>query len=54
MGKPEQYAERAARCLHLARVVVRDDESKAILLKMAETWVKLAKRLKTDAEKESV
>ena len=53
VGKPEQYRRMAAQCLHLARVV-RDAVSKAILLKMAETWVKLAERLKADAEKESV
>jgi len=53
VGKPEQYRMMAAQCLRLARVV-RDAVSKAILLKMAETWVKLAERFKAGAEKESV
>ena len=53
MGKPEQYAEMAARCLHLTRVV-RDAESNAMLVKMAEAWAKLAERLKAEAEEESV
>jgi hypothetical protein len=33
--------------------VVRDDKNKLILLEMARTWVKLAKRLKENAEKET-
>ena len=53
MGKPEQYVEMAARCLHLARVV-RDAESEAMLVKMAEAWVKLAGRPKAEAEQGSV
>jgi hypothetical protein len=53
VGKREQYATMAAQCLRLARVV-RDAESKALLLKMAETWVKRAERLKAEAEQESV
>jgi hypothetical protein len=32
----------------------RDAESKAMLVKMAEAWVKLAERLKAEAEQESV
>jgi hypothetical protein len=43
----------AARCLRLARIV-HDAESKAMLVKMAEAWVKLAERLKAEAEQESV
>ena len=52
-ASPNNMRSMAARCLHLARVV-RDAESKALLLKMAETWVKLAERLKAEAEQESV
>jgi hypothetical protein len=53
MGKRKQYVTMAARCLYLARIV-RAAESKALLLKMAETWVKLAERLKAKAEQECV
>ena len=53
MRKPEKYARMAARCLELARVV-RGAESKAMLVKMAEAWVKLAERLKAEAEQGSV
>jgi hypothetical protein len=53
VAKPEQHATMAAQCLRLARIV-RDAESKAMLVKMAEAWVKLAERLKVEAEQESV
>ena len=53
MGKPEEYARMAAQCLRLARIV-RDAESKAMLVKMAEAWVKLAERLMAEAEQETV
>ena len=41
MGVPEDYTKMAAECLQLARTV-RDTESKAILLEIAQSWVKLA------------
>jgi ribosomal protein S15P/S13E len=41
LRKAEEYERMAAECLHLARVV-RDAESKAVLLKMAQSWLNLA------------
>jgi hypothetical protein len=48
----EEYQNFAARCLHLSRTI-HDLNAKAVLLKMAETWIKLAERLRAKAEKEA-
>ncbi len=37
----EVYRRRAAECVRLAQLT-RDNESKALLLKMAEAWLRLA------------
>jgi hypothetical protein len=49
---PEEYQNFAAKCLHLSRTI-NDLNAKAVLLKMAETWIKLAERLRAKAEKEA-
>jgi len=49
---PEEYQTFAAQCLRLLRVVA-DPQSKAVLLQMAATWIKLAERLRAKAEKEA-
>jgi hypothetical protein len=52
LHKAEEYQQMAAKCLHLARVV-RDAQSKAVLLKMVHSWLNLAEhvRAKTESEK---
>jgi hypothetical protein len=52
LRKAEEYERMAAECVHLARIV-RDVESKAVLLKMAQSWRNLAEhvRAKTAPEK---
>ena len=56
MGKvvrsPEEYQTFAAQCLRLLRVVA-DPQSKAVLLQMAATWIKLAERFTANAEKKA-
>ena len=53
MGKAEEYETHAARCLRLARIV-RDADSRAMLIEMARVWQKLAHRLRAEAEEEKV
>ena len=43
MSKADQYREHAAACLRLARRT-KDDNDKALLLQMAESWRQLADR----------
>jgi hypothetical protein len=43
MRQPGKYQERAAQCLRLARNT-SDLTNKALLLDMAQTWVKLAEQ----------
>ena len=50
MHTGEQYQRMATECLRLARIV-RDDKDKLMLLKMVQTWAKLAKRLKEKLKK---
>jgi hypothetical protein len=48
-----KYERMAAECLHLARIV-RDVESKAVLLKMAQSWLNLAERVRAKTAPEKV
>ena len=48
----EEYWKLATENLRLARAVA-DPQSKAMLLQMAATWIRLAERLKAKAEKEA-
>jgi hypothetical protein len=43
MRKSEEHQERAAQCLRLAQSM-SDPTNKALLLEMAQTWVKLAEQ----------
>jgi hypothetical protein len=43
MRKPGEYQERAAQCLRLAQSM-SDPTNKALLLEMAQTWVRLAEQ----------
>ena len=43
MSKADQYREHAAACLRLAHRT-KDDNDKALLLQMAESWRQLADR----------
>jgi hypothetical protein len=43
MRKPGDYQERAAQCLRLAQST-SDSTNKALLLEMAQTWVRLAEQ----------
>ena len=43
MAKIQDYQQRAAECLRLARGA-RSPTNKALLLEMAQTWVKLAEQ----------
>jgi hypothetical protein len=43
MRKPGEYQERAAQCLRLSQST-SDPTNKALLLEMAQTWVKLAEQ----------
>ena len=45
----QEYQQRAAECLRLVRSVV-DSTNKALLLEMAEAWIKLAEQKKTTGE----
>lgn len=45
MSKTDQYREYAAACVQLARRT-EDDNEKALLLQMAESWRQLADRAK--------
>jgi len=45
----QECQQRAAECLRLMRSVV-DSTSKALLLEMAEAWIKLAEQKKTEGE----
>jgi hypothetical protein len=51
LRKAEEYQRRAAECLDLAQVV-RDSESKAVLLKMAQSWLNLAEHERARTEPE--
>ena len=53
MGKAEEYERHAAECLRLARVV-RDADTRAILIEMARVWQKLADRERAKVEGEKV
>jgi hypothetical protein len=48
----EEYKKCAAECLRWSRIVT-NDQSKAMLLQMAATWIKLAEPLTAKAEKEA-
>ena len=48
----EEYWKLATKYLRLARVVA-DPQSKAMLLHMAATWIRLAERLKEKADKQA-
>jgi len=43
MGLSEQYKRRAAECVRMAERTDRADD-KALLLQMAETWLRLAEK----------
>ena len=49
---PEEYEKFAAECLRWSRIVT-NVQSKAMLLQMATTWIKLAERLRAQSEKEA-
>ena len=53
MCTTEKYQDKAARCSHLAQAIT-DPDSKAMLLEMAQTWIKLAEyeRAKTQEERD--
>jgi hypothetical protein len=42
-----EYEQKAAECLRLAEIV-RDTTNKALMLHMAESWIKLAEQIKGD------
>ena len=46
MPVPDDYRRKAAECLRLAQGA-EDSGSKALLLEMAQAWVKLAEQTKT-------
>jgi hypothetical protein len=46
---PREYQQRAAECLEHARAVI-DPTNKALLLEMAQGWIKLAEQLKAKSE----
>ena len=50
MGNPQDYQKVAAECLVLLRVsrLVTDPQSKAMLLHMAASWIRLAERAKEE------
>jgi hypothetical protein len=50
MSKADQYREYAAACVRLARRT-KDDNEKALLLQMAESWRRLADRAKQQDQK---
>jgi hypothetical protein len=52
MWSPEEYEKFAAACLRWSRIVT-NAQSKAMLLQMATTWIKLAQRLRARSEKEA-
>ena len=52
MRNPEEYKKCAAECLRWSRIVT-NVQSKAMLLQMATTWIKLAERLRAQSEKEA-
>jgi len=45
LSTPELYQQRAADCLRVAQET-NDPASKALLLEMAQAWVKLAERMR--------
>jgi len=49
---PEEYEKCAAECLRWSRIVT-NVQSKAMLVQMAATWIKLAERVRAKAEKEA-
>ena len=53
MGTPQEYLNSAAECLNLSRAI-NDPDSRAMLVEIAKTWIKLAKYEQAKAEQESV
>jgi len=51
MSKSEEYQQSAAECLHLSRAV-NDSDSRATLVEIAETWMKLARHEQANAERD--
>jgi hypothetical protein len=51
MSKAEKYQRFAQECMELARTV-KDAESRAVLLHMAQVWVRLAENQTVDSERE--
>jgi hypothetical protein len=49
MQRVEDYQQRAAECLHLAHRST-DPTNKALLLEMAQAWIRLAEQIKERAE----
>ena len=52
MWSPEEYEKFAAECLRWSRIVT-NVQSKAMLVQMAATWIKLAEPLTAKAENEA-
>ena len=52
MRNPEEYKKCAAECLRWSRIVT-NVQSKAMLVQMAATWIKLAEPLTAKAENEA-
>jgi diacylglycerol kinase len=51
MGKAKKYQRFAEECMELARTA-KDAQARAVLLHMAEVWVRLAASQTTDSEME--
>ena len=49
MSKSEEYQQRAAECLRVAQAT-NDPINKALLLEMAQAWVRLAEQAKAKGE----
>jgi len=45
----QEYQQRAAECLRLVRISL-DSTNKALLLEMAQAWIRLAEREKAEGE----
>ena len=51
MTKAEKYQRFAEECMELARTA-KDTEARAVLLHMAQVWVRLAENQTADSERE--
>jgi len=51
MGTAEKYQRFAEECMELARTA-KDSQARAVLLHMAQVWVRLAENQTADSERE--